>query len=226
MSVPIHKYSEPETMKELIQKAQDLMPLPEVKSWKGRGIHIGESIRRKFNQLINLFKTGSWSVDRQTMSKLSKDLHELSDMVSKDSDILEKKGPALLKTQLEMRQQIDSRLVLMREVLYTAEEHSKKPEQFAELKREFDSAISINKKTIREAASLLPQQIKIGTAAKQAARSTGRLNERRPHKGGKISEQTKKTLDAKLKRKHKVEVPFMKAKVEKAEDYKMKEKKE
>lgn len=136
-------------IRELTSMSDALLPIEQSSTWKGRIIGFSESVRRQFNQFINRFKTGAWSMEQQAAVKLKKDLHKITTMVNKET-LNKASEPSTLKVDFTMRTGLDNRLKLMYEIFKIAEkkqiEKGGQPAKiFQDLKKEFTQALDTNK---------------------------------------------------------------------------------
>lgn len=214
---PIPELYTSQIVTDLVKMGSNLQPIASSSTWKGRAVGAGESFIRKFNQIIDLFKTGKWGVEKQAMVKLTKTLHQITGMTDKVSKDLASRSPGLIETDRAMRGQLVDRLRMMNEILSIAIVKSEKPEQYEGLKKEFQEAINKNNRIIEEENKIIPNIQSAGTAGQAAAvrgreklteKRAAELNQTERPEAGKISEQTKRSLDEKLRRKHEVEVPY------------------
>jgi hypothetical protein len=134
---------------ELLEISRNLIPIQKSTTWKGRVVDVGEGIRRKFNQFINVFKTGRWSVENQSLVKLTRDLKKIVQTSDKVSNELLNLGPGGIEADYTMRDQLKYRLFNMQEAVNIAITHSKDPQKFKNLKKELERADQANEFFLR-----------------------------------------------------------------------------
>jgi hypothetical protein len=159
MPINMPPISTDKTLKNFIDSEHRLMPIEKLVGWKGYAVNASESIRQKFNQIIELFKTGKWTVEDQERVKIKRNFKEIKKITQDWSKALHETSarPDVIKYDVQMRQILDTRLNQMKDILIIALRNKPQDAKLNNLKDVVETEIKINRGVLNGEGKVLNQ---------------------------------------------------------------------
>lgn len=161
-----------------------LEPIQVQAGWKGRIVSFGEAIQRRFTQIVELFKTGQWTVEGQVRVKIERDYKQLNKLVTDwEGDLFSKASSVrAMKFDRAMRKDLNARLHDMGYIVNKALGNKPEDKKLESLKQFLetelqnnDDAISTEEKHLKQAENGV--SVFKEAAAKAAYKAESKKNE-------------------------------------------------
>lgn len=161
----------PQTTQDFDATLKRLMPLEPQGGWKGRVVSICDSIKSKYTQIIELFKTGKWSVEDQIRVKVNRELATVEKITSQWVEKMKTRfsGPKALEYDSQMRERYAARLDQMHYLVKAVLQVKPNDKQLSNLEMQIDNERKNNSEILKNDKKILERAKKGKSVFEQTA---------------------------------------------------------